>query len=225
MAEVTKVGPEAFTYSNGLLETVSSGTFTDVLPVRNGQISVSGNQCTFAGSRTASLYPGGSGWTAEQWAQVTLADVDGSVSTGVGGVIVRASGEDAAAEFYAAYYRRDGPSVQVYKFESDAFTQVGSDISTTFADGDILKLYAETNGANTDLTVYKNGSSVGVRTDTPTSIAGGSSDRTGIIVGNDALVDDFSGGILSAGGGTEALTTSASTGGQTAPSVNTSVEL
>jgi hypothetical protein len=224
MAETTKV-TDAFTYSNGDLETSSSSTWVDVRPVDAGSLAVSGNAVTNSNSGLqAAMHTGGSGWTAEQWAQATITEAQGDAA-GRAGVIVRASGEDATANFYVALYNQAVPAVQFFKVNSGSFTPMGADLSVTYVDGDIIKLYAETSGGDTVLTVYKNGVSQGTRTDSPTTITGGSSDRTGVCASNASVLDDFSGGILTVLTGTEPLVGSASTGAQTAPGVNFTVPL
>jgi hypothetical protein len=69
MSETTKV-TDAFTYSNGNLETVSSSTWDDMRS-STAPVAVSGNAATnTVSSLLSARHTGGSSWTAEQWGRL-----------------------------------------------------------------------------------------------------------------------------------------------------------
>jgi hypothetical protein len=109
--------------------------------------------------------------------------------------------------------------VQIFKRVTSTFTQLGSTGATTVSANDIIRLESSGNvhtakiNGNTEAGV--GGTDAAHNSVTRQGICG----RTASILN---IADDFEAGSLS---GTEALTGSASTGGQTAPSLTTSVPL
>jgi hypothetical protein len=215
MAEVEKVTDD-FAYSNGDLATVSSGTFLDVRLT----CDVSGGKVTTSFSGFAVVrHTGGSGWTDDQYAHIVVS-ATGASREGVG---LRVNSDVSPNEdCYLIYYEPDATEVKILKIANSAQSFVGSAISTSFSNGDELKAYVTTDGADADFEVFKNGVSVGTRTDSSSPLTGG---RPGLMVSSTgASIDTFRAGILTTPG-TEDLNGSASTGGQTAPSVNFTVAL
>lgn len=195
--EVVKtLDPEPFTYSDGDLETVSSALWQQLTPSTSiFAIDANRVKCTNA-SFGAARYTGGSGWTSEQWAEITIVDLD----PGHPGLILRASAdEDGSRDYYDINYFPGSGVVQIRAIVNGSATQLGSNIDVVFADGDTIKAYAETVGSNTVISLFKNGGSpIATRADTPTSIAGGSSSRPGIGGKDSIFMDNFRGGILQA---------------------------
>jgi hypothetical protein len=109
--------------------------------------------------------------------------------------------------------------VQIYKRVTATFTQLGSTGTTTVNNGDIIRLESSGNvhtaKINGNLESGVGGTDAAHNTVTRQGICA----RTASALN---IVDDFEAGTLS---GTVALTGSASTGGQTAPSLTTSVPL
>jgi hypothetical protein len=222
--EVEKV-TDSFAYSNGVLETVSSARWQALMP-GSSDLSVSGGAVVFAGgARVTSRDTSGSGWTAEQWAECVL-----TISAGTDrlGVIVRASAdEDGSRDYYYVYFDDFVNELKFGKVVNGTDTALGAAESASYTSGDIIKLYAETSGGDTILTAFKNGASVTTRTDSPTSIAGGSSDRCGLMMDASfgSSIDTWRAGILTGADVTLGVDGSASTAAQTAPSINFSVPL
>ena len=197
MSEIVKTGPETFPYSNGNLETVSSGVFQDVRPEGAGAMQVVANaaKSDMSGLNVAQDTRG-SGYTAEQFAKAAIANAtgDGNARVGVG---TRLSGEDATANGYVVIWNKGLLAIQFFALVNGSFNPVaGGDLSTTWSDGEEIKLYTTTSGGDTILEVFKGGISLGTRTDSPTQVAGGAGTRTGIASSNGGVIDDFSGGIL-----------------------------
>lgn len=92
---------------------------------------------------------------------------------------------DASGNGYAAAYA-GGSACRIYKFTTGgSFTQVGTDISGSFAAGDIIKLAANGGGV---LELFKNGSSIGSKTDGSSPYTTG---QPGIWGGDSLAVDTF----------------------------------
>jgi hypothetical protein len=107
----------------------------------------------------------------DQYSEVTLATPS---ATGLGtgyGVVCRFS--PSVNTGYRVVACSEG--WELGRFVTGTWTALGSFSTTTFADGDVLRLEVRTNGANCDWTVKKNGSTVTSGTGTDTSpVASGS---------------------------------------------------
>jgi hypothetical protein len=195
--EVEKVS-ELFGYSpDGDLETVSGGVWQDMRS-GTGPVTVANNTATnAAGGLLPAQHTGGSDWTAEEYAEVTLVNPTGD-GTGRSGVGVRLSGDDATGDGYLCIYSRGSAALQFFALVDGSFIPVaGGDIAVSVPTGQVLKLYATTSGGDTILEAFLDEVSAGTRTDSPTQVPGGSGTRTGIAISNGATVDGFAGGILS----------------------------
>ncbi len=221
----TLVKSDAFTYSNGALATVSSGDWTSINS-GSATLNCSGNKAVSAHVNYAiGRWEGGSTgagtWTADQYAKAAITRSANSGNRA--GVIVRCSADtNANRDYYAAYVMENAGSADTFiiKTVNGTNTTLSNVSGDGWADGDTIEIEAE----GTTIRVFRNG--VELRNVTDSSISGASTDRAGILIYGTAMaVDDWEGGTISTATGTEALTGSASTGGQTAPSITFEVPL
>lgn len=88
------------------------------------------------------------------------------------GVLVRTATTGAGIANLSGYMLRwyeTGAAYQIYKIVSGVFTQLGTDFSGTCADGDVILLDVAGSGTTT-LTLKKNGTTLGTRTDSSSPI-------------------------------------------------------
>jgi hypothetical protein len=188
MAEILKVS-DTFTYSDGSLPTVSSSAWAD----RRNTVDVTTARATTTTSGFAiATVTGGSGWTDEQYAEVTVT----ATSSTREGVALR-YGPDASPneDGYIIYYEQDLNVVRILKFDNGSQSFVGSDISVTFSNGQELKAYVETSGADAVFTIFQDTVQIATRTDN--SGIAPTNGRPGVLLSSaSAAVDNFVGGIL-----------------------------
>lgn len=148
-------------------------------------------------SDACEMYDGGITWPDDQYAQVTVSGTGSSGNNFVGiGVALRCS--TAGGQNYYRVIADPGAavdSVSVTKRVAGVSTDIGASINVSWANGDILK--AEIVGF--DITIYKNGSQIGVRTDAGSSLASG---KAGVAYSSTitaAQLDDWSAGDMVAG--------------------------
>jgi hypothetical protein len=195
--------PGSAPYQAAFLKPVAAGggggggnSFSDDFN-RSGESPIVGNWETGLGSHNnanliANAVEGAGGnWVARvktsvatfaastQWAQTTI--VSGSENFAGPVVLCDGSGNGYAAAYVG------GSACKIYEFTSGgSFTQIGADISGSFSAGDTIKLQSNGSGA---LELFKNGVSIGTRTDASSPLSSG---QPGIWGGDSLKVDGFS---------------------------------
>jgi hypothetical protein len=216
----TLVASDAFTYSDGALDSVSGGNWTSLNPA-SATPSVTSNKFSTPHALKATARWTGSGtWTADQYAKMTVSGLTGG-STFIG-VIVRASADtDSNRDHYSAWINENGGTAltEIYKTVNGTETSLSSVSGDGWTNGDIIEIEAE----STTIRVFRNGGLL--RSITDSSIAGSSSDRAGVIANAGPLGDDWEGGTITGSSGSADLSGSASTGAQGAYALNLAVPL
>jgi hypothetical protein len=188
--------------------TPSGGTaWTRVDGAAGAAVVNAANDALHAASATNTMYRCDDQGSADQYVQYKVSSLNDNVSF----VCNRATD---ANNFIGV--RVNATKIELFKRVTGTFTQLGVDGTTTVVVTDVIKLESE----GDDHRVYINGNLEITRTDT----AHNTVTRQGVCIRGTQghWIDDFEAGVLA---NTEALTTSASTGGQTAPSLTTSVPL
>jgi hypothetical protein len=223
----TSIATDAFTYSNGVLESVAGGNWTNLRPSTN-DVSVSSNAVVNSGFSTISNYrwDGTGSFTADQYAKITLTTINWTSTPNVKlGVSVRfASDTDANRDGYYAYIQDESGTVhtKIDKVVNGTATNLSDATGDGFANGDTIELEAE----GTTLRVFKNG--VELRSVSDSDIGGSSSHKPGLSMSDTAalsVMDSWEGGNITGSSGTAALLTSASTAANGTTGVNSIVPL
>lgn len=194
----SSVASDAFTYSDGRLSSVSNNNWADV----NGGVSyasVASNKvrATF-GTMAPTRWNGTGTFAADQYVKATISGLNSS--TGNCGVLARVSADTGANRDY--YYavvdcqaNYSNIKTVVGKFVDGTETVFESVLSDGWVDGDTIALECE----GTTLRVYRN--DVLLRSYTDSSIAGSSSHKGGLTIGdstNSMRIDDWEAGVLTA---------------------------
>lgn len=95
----------------------------------------------------------------DQYSELTISNFDGSA--GQDGPTVRASGTAGSAQNYFMLCDLPNGRTQFYYYHGGTFTQIGTNITTAWANGDIAHL--EVSG--TTFTLKRNGTTIGTETD------------------------------------------------------------
>jgi hypothetical protein len=136
-----------------------------------GSISTSSGKVlgagTFGFASGPAAYYNASSFSTEQYASIVLSAVTDLVSFNYsGGVICRASTDtDGNRDFYAAgialFYSGGNPYTRVFRVNNAGLTDLYSDASVAWTNGDALSLEVTGTGATVTLTVCKNGAAIG----------------------------------------------------------------
>lgn len=171
-----------FISNNFVVGGAGPATYTDDFNRTENPLSNGGtwSKCSFSGNGTLQTvatvaegvahanadciyYVNSPSFAANQKSTITLA-INVDVSAGV-----RIS---SGGNGYIAYLS-NSETIQIYKLTAGSFSQLGTDISVTaFVIGDTLSIGA-TGTSTTTLTAYRNGSSVGTKTDSSSPITSG----------------------------------------------------
>ena len=137
------------------------------------------------------IYWSGASFGAVQEAYVTLTTIDPGAAE-IGLVLKAQSSVGAGAGLIDVLYDPAARQVQVWTYAAGSWVQRGANIPVTFANGDQFGARA---GADGTVEVFRNGSSLGVRTLTgwPYATGGGYIGLFNLNAGN-AVMDDFGGG-------------------------------
>lgn len=201
------VASQPFTFTDGQpLSSQDSANWTEQNGV-DGQIIISNGGLAFRGEYgnwTDCCWKGSGSFTADQYFEIkvvgtwTGADTDliGGSLRNNGGSWNGTTGTDS---MYRVFWQPSTSKVQVTKVLLHIPTQVGTDItSVTLAANDLLSAEAVTNGSNVDIIVYKNGVSLGTRTDTAAVLTSGKPGVTGKNHDNAIFGDNFVAGNITA---------------------------
>lgn len=165
-------------------------------------LRISTNQCDcgdFSGN------PNASGWKAStndfgdnQFSQATIS---GMVNFDNAGLIVRGVATGGGS-YYGVFYRLNATQAAIFKVAAGVYSELTT-IAGAIAAGSVLRIEAETSGANCLLRVYDDGVQIGsTYTDSSSPLTGG---QPGMFyeAGNSGAtkLDDWSGGDLGGGGG------------------------
>jgi hypothetical protein len=115
----------------------------------------------------ASAYWSADTFSDDQYASIVLSGISDKASFNwSGGVICRAStGTGANRDFYAAgialFYSGGNPYTRVFRVNNAGLTDLVSEATVAWVDGDVLSLEVTGTGATVTLTVCKNGAAIG----------------------------------------------------------------
>ena len=171
MVEVASYFSDSFTRNN---EAPLTGNWETL--EGNGLQLVS-NACRTNGASTVDDVSGvkvsAVSFAADQYAQVTLGPPN---TFDYPGVALRFTSAGSGTGYVVCYGDRGGPTTNIFtvwKVVSNAYTQIGANITQTVATGGILKAEAVTSGTGVNINVYYNGVLIGTRTDTSSVISSG----------------------------------------------------
>jgi hypothetical protein len=168
----------------------------------NGQLRVKTNAFQNAfGNMADCSWKGAGSFTVDQYFKVQLNGTTASNGDKLGGSVLNNGGGFGSFSAYRCYYddASGANGVTCEKIVNGTVTALGAKISTSFTTGDFLECEATTSGGTVTLTVYKNGVSLGTRTDSSSILTTGKPGICGLIAGTTILGDNWEAGTVTAG--------------------------
>lgn len=191
----TLFGPQAFTAADATnVSTLISGVEQDGV---NGFVRVFSNQFGNGFSTTSDVcLPSGPTYTTQQYAKCTIIITSAGANDRIGVNVMNNAGAFNSNSMYRVLYRNSSTSaVVVMKVVNNVETQVGTDITVTFASGDALWVEADaSSGTSTIIEVFQNTTSLGTRTDSTSPLTTGRPGITATRSGDGTRGDDYEAG-------------------------------
>lgn len=186
---MTQLASDDFNRADGGLGTNWIGPLRPTAPEEIMRIISNEAVRNVSGDDASALYDGSITWPSDQYSEGNvIGDGTGGGSGAGTGLIVR--GDVPTGVYYRTVaYVSATNSVEVVKF-LPAATVLGADINVAWASGDIMRVEA----SGSTLTIYKNGTSIGTRTDS--SITSGKPGIAYSSAANSTAVDNWEGGSL-----------------------------
>ena len=177
--------------------TNSSGSGNQYDIVSNQASNEGGNPCLEA-------YTAATPGSADYYSQVTLKTIAGTTDEGPGPAV-----RMSTAALTGYFLQCNTTEVRIYRVVAASYTQMGADFAAAAAN-DVVKLTVSGTGATVTLEYFKNGASQGTRSDSDASRITATNNWGMWYAGGSVhsfAVDDWSGDLLTAGGGGPTLST------------------
>lgn len=205
MTRTVVVSAYPFTAADGTNVSVlnSSGDWVEQ-NASNGQLRIATNAFQNAfGNMADCSWKGAGSFTTDQYFSFKIL---GSFSSNdkIGGSLLNNGGAFGSFSAYRIYFfdSTGTAGIVVEKIVNGTVTAVGTQLNTTFASGDTLECEATTSGGTVTFTIYKNGVSLGTRTDSSSILTTGKPGICGLIASALLRGDDWEAGNVTASTGT-----------------------
>jgi hypothetical protein len=208
MSRTAIVSAYAFTAADGTnVAALNSGNDWWEQNASNGQLRVKTNAFQNAFANMADCCTKATGFTTDQYFKVQLNGTTGGNGDKCGGSLLNNGDLTHGFNAFSAYriYYDDTAGVQgvtCEKIVNGTITALGTKIIGAFTAADFLECEATTSGGVVTFTVYKNGASIGTRTDSTSILTTGKPGICGLIAGTTILGDNWEAGNVTAATGT-----------------------
>lgn len=154
---MTQLVSDAFTYSNGALDTVSGGVWA-IQTTAGGGLAVISNEVRESSASSLGRFTTTAPPSSDYYSEVKLTTVLANVSDeGVGPAVrVVSSGTDQGTGYFA---QCNSVETKLYQVVTGAFLQVGSN-GVACALGDVVRIEVSGTGATVSLVVKRNGTAI-----------------------------------------------------------------
>jgi|SRR6185436_14593788 len=202
MTRTVVVSAYPFTAADGTNVSVlnSSGDWVEQ-NASNGQLRIATNGFQNAfGNMADCSWKGAGSFTVDQYFSLKIL---GSFSSNdkIGGSLLNNGGAFGSFSAYRIYFfdSTGTAGIVVEKIVNGTVTAIGAQLNTTFASGDTLECEATTVSTTVTFTIYKNGVSLGTRSDSSSILTTGKPGICGLIASALLRGDDWEAGNVTAG--------------------------